>query len=171
MYVRKYLADQKTVGIAVAVVLLLVAALVLCVQYWPQKKANLAMAYYSDDDGATWFVDSAFRVAPFEHNGKTAVMAEIYTYDDGSKRFCAYLAKYNSDTKRTLERAIADAQAQGKGPNSVSLYNDHAFLNAGTLVKLPGASNPWIGFNDSRAAPIFSIHSPDGTPVDEAFVY
>jgi hypothetical protein len=170
MFIRKKLADDKKMGIAIAIVLLAIAAFALAVQFWPQRKANLAMAYYSDDDGKTWFKDSAFRVAPFDHNGKTAVMAEIYNYDNGSKEFCAYLAKYTDETKRRLETAIADAQAKGEPPGSVGLYNDRPFLNSGTMVKAPGNS-PWVPFNDPRAAPVFSIHSPDGSVVDEVFVY
>lgn len=171
MFIRKKLADDKRMGIAIAIVLLAVAALALAVQFWPQRKPNLALAYYSDDDGQTWFKDSAFRVAPFDHDGKTAVMAEIYNYDNGSKEFCAYLAKYADETKRQLEQAIADAQAKGLPPGSVALYNDRAFLNSGTMVKLPGSKNSWIPFNDRRATPVFSIHSPDGSQVDEVFVY
>jgi hypothetical protein len=171
MFIRKKLADDKKMGVAVAIALLAIAALALAFQFWPQRKPNLAMAYYSDDDGQSWFKDSAFRVAPFDHDGKTAVMAEVYTYDNGGKQFCAYLAKYTDDFKKRLENAIADAQAKGQPPGSVSLYNQRDFLNSGTMVKLPGSKNSWVPFNDPRAAPIFSIHSPDGSVVDEAFVY
>jgi hypothetical protein len=171
MFIRKKFADDKKMGIVVAISLLLVAAFALAIQIWPQRKPNLAQAYYTDDDGQTWFKDSAFKVAPFDHNGKTAVIAEIYSYDNGNKQFCAYLAKYTSDLKQRLESALADAQTKGLPPNSVSLFNDRQGLNSGTLVKSPGDSNSWMPFNDPRATPIFSIHSPDGSVVDEVFVY
>ena len=38
-------------------------------------------------------------------------------------------------------------------------------------VKLPGDNNPWIPYLDPRANQVFSIHSPDGSVVDEVFVY
>jgi hypothetical protein len=171
MFIRKKFADDKKMGVAVAICLLVVAAFALAIQIWPQRKPNLAQAFYTDDDGQTWFKDSAFKIAPFDHNGKTAVMAEIYSYDDGGKEFCAYMAKYTPELKQRLEAALAAAQAKGLPSNSVALFNDRQSLNAETLVKSPGPNNSWIPFNDPRATPIFSIHSPDGSTVDEVFVY
>jgi len=34
--------------------------------------AELREAYYTIDDGTTWFVDDAQKIPPFDHNGKTA---------------------------------------------------------------------------------------------------
>jgi hypothetical protein len=171
MFIRSKLASEKTTGTFFAVGLIVVAAIALLYQFWPHKKADLSMAYYTDDDGATFFEDSSFKIAPFDHNGKTAYIAEVYTYDDGSKKFCAYLAKYTPEAKKRLEAAIADAQAKGQPPGSVSLFNDRNFVNSGMMVKLPGADKQWLAFTDPRASAVFSIHSPDGSAVDEAFVY
>jgi hypothetical protein len=170
MFIRSKLADDKVVGAAVGVGLILLAAVAIAYQFWPQKKPNLAQAYYTDDDGATWFADSAYKVAPFDHDGKTAVIAEVYSYDGGSKKFCAYVAKYTPDAKKKLEGAIADAMAKGQSPGSIALFNDRAFLNGGMMVKHAGKGN-WIPYNDPSATDVFSIHAPDGTAVDEVFVY
>src|SRR5215469_441335 len=145
MFIRSKLADDKVVGAAVGIGLILLAAIVLAYQLWPQKKANLAQAYYTDDDGATWFADSAYKVAPFDHNGKTAVIAEVYSYDGGGKKFCAYVAKYTPDAKKKLESAIADSMAKGQSPGSIALFNDRGFLNGGMMVKHAGKGE-WIPY-------------------------
>lgn len=129
------------------------------------------MTYFSDDDGKTWFKDSSYNIAPFDHNGKTAVIAKIFNYDDGSKEFCAYLTEYTPSAKKRLEAALADAQSKGLPPNSVGLFHDHDFLVKAMQVKLPGANNPWLSYSDPRANQVFSIHSSDGSVVNEVFVY
>jgi hypothetical protein len=171
MYIRSALNEKKYLSTAAASGLLLVAAVCLAYQFWPQKKANLALTYFSDDDGKTWFRESSYHVAPFDHDGNKAVIAKIYTYDNGSKEFCAYLAQYTPEAKKKLEAALADAQAKGLPPSSVELFHDHDFIVSAMQVKLPGANNSWLAYSDPRTNQVFSIHSPDGSAVDEVFVY
>jgi hypothetical protein len=171
MFIRQKLSNDKAMGIAIGLGLIAFAAIALAIQFWPQKKANLSLAFYTDNDGGTWFKASAFQIAPFDHDGKVAVMAQIYSYDNGSKKFCAYMVKYTPEAKKQLETAIADAQARGQPPSSVALFNDRGFLNSGMMVKSPGGGNPWIPFTDPRANQIMTINSPDGTAVDTVFVY
>jgi hypothetical protein len=152
--------------------MLLIAGAILVHQFWPEKKANVAMAYLTDDDGKTWYADSAYSVPPIDHNGKTAVFAEIYTYDDGSKQFCAYLEKYTPEAKKQLEASIAEAVSSGQPPGSAKLFQDHWFMQSATLVKPPGAADSqWISQNNPAASDVMAIHSPDGSAVDQVFVY
>jgi hypothetical protein len=130
------------------------------------------MAYLTDDDGKTWYADSAYSVPPIDHNGKTAVFAEVYTYDDGSKQFCAYLEKYSPDSKKRLEASIAEAVRNGRPPGSASLFQDHWFMESAVMVKSPGASeDKWVSQSDPAAVDVMSIHSPDGSVVDQVLVY
>jgi hypothetical protein len=171
MGIREKLKEKPAVTASIAAVFLAIAVGILIWSYWPEKKADLSKAYYSDDDGKTWFAESAFLVAPFQHNGKTAVVAQVYSYDDGKKQFCAYLAQFTPDAKKRLDAALADAQKAGRPPGSVDLYHDPNFMKHGTQVKLPGANQPWISYDDPKAQEIFAIHSPDGSAVDQSFVY
>jgi len=97
--------------------------------------------------------------------------ALIFTYDDGKKQFCAYLAQYTADAKKKMEAALSEAQRKGESPGSVDLYHDPKFMKQGMQVKKPGAGNPWISYGDRKANDVFTINSPDGTPVDQCFVY
>jgi hypothetical protein len=171
MSIRERLQGNKITGVVIGASLLFVAAIAIAIQFWPQKKPDLARQYYSVDDGQTWFSDEVSHVAPFDHDGKTAVIAEIYTYDNGNKMFCPYLAKYTDDAKKRLEAEIADAKAKGEPVDAVPLLHDSLFMRANTMVKLAGPNNSWIAYTDPRAAEVFSIHTPDGSAPDEAFVY
>jgi hypothetical protein len=171
MGIREKVSEKPGIVLAIVIACVLAAAGIVAATFWPQKKADLSQAFYSDDDGVTWFSGSTYLVPPFEHNGKTAVVAEVYSYDDGKKLFCAYLARFTEKAKTQLEGALADAQRNGKSPESVGLYADPNFMKNGTEVKLPGSNNPWIPYNDPRAREIFSIHSPDGTTVDQYLSY
>jgi hypothetical protein len=170
MGIRNALQAKPVAGIAVAVCLVLVSGLILAKQYWPQKKANLAQTYYTDDDGATWFADSAYLVPPFDHNGKMAVLAAVFSYDNGSKKFCAYEQEFTSKAKEQLQTALAEAEKNGQPPASVGLYHDRTFMQKGIQVKAPGSSK-WVSMANPDANSVCAVHSPDGTAVDECFIY
>lgn len=166
MGIREKLSTNKHLGTAAGIGLFVIAGLIVAKTFWPVKQADLSRAFYSDDDGKTWFADSAFRVAPFDHNGKTAVVAHVYSYADGKKTFCGYLAQFTPEAKSKLEAAIAEAQKQGKPPGSVALYADQNFMKNGVVVKKPGDAT-WLAYTDPKAMAIFTIQSPDGSTVDD----
>lgn len=170
MSLREGLAKKPpAVGISIGVVLVLIAAVVLSRTFWPERKADLSRAFYTDDDGQSWFLDSATRITPFDHNGREAVVAHVYSYAEGKKQFCSYLAKFTPEAKAQLSRATEEAVRAGKPAESVGLYRDPAFTRRGVLVKAAGAAGQWIPYGDPKALPIFSIHAPDGSTVDEVF--
>ena len=138
MGIREKLHEKRGLGLLVAGAFVVLAASIVIYTYWPEKKPNLLQAFYSDDDGQTWFADSVYRVAPFDHNGKTAVAAQIYTYDDGKKQFCGYLSQFTPDAKARLEAALADAKKRGAAPGSVGLYMDRDFMNRSIAGEIAG---------------------------------
>jgi hypothetical protein len=103
-------------------------------------------AYYSDDDGQTWFVDTDNNVPPFDHNGKTAVMAFVYQTADG-KQFVQHLEKYPDSVTARVVAAFS----------SGSTEEARALLAGSTpLVKKPG-DKTWVSQTDPQAMPIMSI--------------
>jgi hypothetical protein len=171
MGLRQNIQESQRTTSGIAVALIAVALIVILYRSWPQRKPDLSKALYSDNDGQTWFVDSAIRVPPFDHETKPAVGAQIYSYDDGSKQFCAYLFKYRPEGQKQLQDAIAAAQQQGKPVSDIDLFHDPGFINKAMMVKLPGPGHPWVGWTAPESAAIFAIHSPDGTAVDQCFPY
>jgi hypothetical protein len=124
-------------------------------------------AFYTIDDGRTWFVDSIYKTPPFDHEGKTAVRAMVYSYDNGRYQFCPFVQRYTSDIKKTLDDAIAQALIAGKPLASVGLFNAPTALD-GTEVKESASDGDWIPTSDKKDAAkiINSIKSPDGSAVD-----
>jgi hypothetical protein len=171
MDIRKAIQGKPIAGVAVGVVLLALASIIVARQFWPEKKADLSQTYFTDDDGATWFTDSEYLVPPVDHGGKPAVFAQIYSYANGSKTFCAYMTRYTPEAKKQLEGAISAAVKNGKPPASVELFQDRRFLETAIEVKKPGADNKWIPRSDPAAINVMSIQSPDGSAVDQVFVY
>ena len=169
--IRQKIGEKQGIGVALGAGLILVAAVALAVQYMPEKRADLNQAFYTVDDGETWFADSAYRIAPFPHEGKTAVIAQVYSYAGGSKRFCAYVAKYTEPARAKLEPAIAKAQANNEPPGSAAPFRDRDFMQSAMLVKARGADQPWIPIGDPRAREVMTVRSPDGSEVDQVLVY
>ena len=172
MDIRRTLQGKPVAGIGAAVFMVLIAGVLLARQFWPEKKANVTQAFWSDDDGKTWYSDSAYLVPPIDHNGKPAVFAVIYNYDGGSKQFCAYLEKYSPESKKHLEASIAEAVNDGKKPSAAALFQDHTFMQNAVMVKSPGApESTWIYQTDPSVLNVISVRSPDGSAIDQVFVY
>lgn len=169
--IRQKIGEKRGVGVALGVGLILVAAVVLAVQHMPEKRADLNQAFYTTDDGQTWFEDSAYRIAPFDHEGKQAVIAQVYSYAGGGERFCAYVAKYTPAGKERLEAAIAKARANNEPPGNAAPFRDREFMQSAMLVKARGADKPWIPIGDPAARDVMTVKSPDGSEVDQVLVY
>lgn len=114
----------------------------------PNRQAPIVVSnvYYSDDDGMTWFVDTDEKVPPFDHNGKTAVLAFVYKTPDG-RQFVQHLEEYPPSVKASADSAISTGSTE----------EAKALLAGATpLVKRPG-DKFWVSQTDPRAMPILSI--------------
>ncbi len=70
-------------------------------------------AYYSVDDGQTFFADDINLVPPFEKDGKMAVRAHVFTCDGGKTPFVAYLERYTPEAKGKIEAMKEGADPAG----------------------------------------------------------
>jgi hypothetical protein len=144
MSVREAINNKKSVGLGVTVLFLAIAASILVYSQLPAHRIKGDKVCFTDDDGQTWFQDSTWQTPPFDHNGKTAVRAMVYSYDHGNQTFCAYLQRYTSSAKKRLDDAVADAARQGKPPSSVGLFSDRDLNSSGIEVKQPGSGHTWV---------------------------
>ena len=110
-------------------------------------------AFYTVDDGATLFVDSANRNPPFQHEGREAVLARVFTCDGGKHQWVQYLEKYSDQAKGQLD----SPQSQGPPPERPG----NTGPMSGLLVKRPGDS-AWVPRMDPKAATILRPKCPDG---------
>lgn len=105
---------------------------------------NDAQAFFTVDDGSTYFADDATNRPPFDHDGKTAVRAYVFTDTKaGDRRWVQYLQKFSDEEKK---------QMQGKADGSAFVFG---------LVKKPGAKD-WIPATSTAASEIMMPRSPNG---------
>jgi hypothetical protein len=132
MGIREKLNENPGVGIA------LVAVVIVCViaEAWhlmaPAHPATPAvagsvqpMAYFTTDDGKTFFGDFDTNIAPFDHHGRPAVKA--YVYSINGRQVVAYLEKHSAGADGSLlvkkpgigNKWIADSDPQAQAIKEV----------------------------------------------------
>jgi hypothetical protein len=133
--IRETINQKPGVALAIAGFIICASAAVclsLLVRGRSSGSAVVPLAFYSDDDGKTWFIDAATRIAPFEHNGRQAVRAEVFRCGDGAA-FVGFLER-SSDASRAR---IAHLDTQN--PNAIWMA-----VSADPMdVKRPGAER-WV---------------------------
>lgn len=111
-------------------------------------------AYYTTDDGKTWFTDDAERLPPFDHDGRQAVRLHLFTCDEGKTRFVGYLEKLPEEAFTTLK-------AEGQDP--AKMDDDDIAERFGWLAKRPGDAE-WRNSNKEKEAyqAIVQARCPNG---------
>ena len=98
-------------------------------------------AFYSIDDGKSYFVEDSAKIAPFDHEGKQAVQAMVYTADGGKTRFVGYLMRFSERGKAKMNEMRTKIK-ENRGMPSLDPE-----LQANTEVKKPGDKN-WVKLSD-----------------------
>jgi len=159
MSFRETIRGKTGLSAGVAIVVLVLAVLLIRYQLRdPNADAATAdspRAFFTVDDGKTWFVDSSKRVPPFEYNGKVAVRAHVFTSDGGKSSFVGYVERFTPDAKGKMEAAInAGGSLSAPPPGAIG----------GLELKKPGGRE-WIKAVDrTRAAEICNVHGSNGEP-------
>jgi hypothetical protein len=160
---RPKLAGGIAAGCAAAAVLLVVAH-VLDLRAAPVGAAKPEHAFFSVDDGKTWFIDDASRLAPFDHDGQKAVRAYVCECD--GKRFVNHLERYTDAGKKAMTQV---REAAKKGPPPGPLVA--AAQQRGREVKRPGDTK-WVGAGNATAAgAVTALKRPDGATGEPKVVF
>ncbi len=146
MEIRQTLNENPglTTGVTAAVM-----SLALIVVLWqgcagPRGgRGGSGKAYFSADDGKSFFADDATRVPPFRvhrpghgDHGKLAVRAQVFQCGEGEP-FVWVLEKYEEPERKKLEAAVS-----ARGPRVASAVLMHL---DGLLVKRPGGTaRSWV---------------------------
>lgn len=113
-------------------------------------------AYFSSDDGKTWFADDKKKAPPFKAaDGKDAVQAVVVSCKGGKDPFVMYLWRYTADAKSKLDEAAAsgDPAKLGAAETAVSMSRE---------MKKPGQSE-WIRMTDFKNSPsVMAMVCPPG---------
>ena len=114
--------------------------------------------YYTDDDGATFFPDDIRKFPPFDHGGKPAVRARVFSCDGGKTKFVGYLERYTPDAKARLEKAGA-----GKPGSAADVGIMEDVSMNGVEYKKPKDTGAWLKQSDPKISKVMEVKCPDGT--------
>jgi hypothetical protein len=155
MGIREKLNNNPKVAVSVGI-----AALVLGVVFAAQALTHRGgggpseEAFFTTDDGKTWFAESASNLPPFQHEGKEAVRA--YVYECNGKQFVNHMERLTPERRKFMEALVA-AQRAGQQPPAAS-----PAVAEGQQVKRPGGKE-WVSINHFiKAGPVLQARCPDG---------
>jgi hypothetical protein len=115
-------------------------------------------AFFTVDDGKTWFPDSRDKLPPFDHGGKPAYLVYVWTCDGGKTTFASHLLRYTPE----LHQKLLESQHNGGRNPPDSVERDE-----GTEVKLPGTGDTgWVKLTDRRADEVTTPHFKSGKTED-----
>jgi hypothetical protein len=117
----------------------IIAAVVSIVMQARSSSGGGSQAFYSADDGQTYFADSKLLVVPFDKGGKQVVRAHVFRC--GGKPVVGYLERYTPAALKVMED-VRQAKAEKRPPKDIGALMN--LSSAGIEVKKPGAGNPWI---------------------------
>lgn len=109
------------------------------------------MAYFTIDDGKTWFADRSTNPSPFEKDGKQAYRVQVWRVN-GGEPFVSHLSR----TGRLPQAINIPHNGQGRTPPPMS---------GGVLeVKRPGTGDDgWVRADSREGEEITRPRGPDGS--------
>ena len=156
MGVRETLNKQPaiTTGATIGIILLALIFIIYQVMGGGNHIKIPTKAYYTTDDGATYYKDDINLVAPYDYGGKQAVKADVFKCG-GSGEFVGYLEKYSADAKKVIEDSRTHPQNDfGKAEDAAS---------RGLEVKAPLTGDTgWVKNYLPSALKIVTVHCPGG---------
>jgi len=149
MGVREKLNTNKQLGVWVGVGILIVGLGIIGIQLLRGGGSGIAVsdsAFYTDDNGKTFFKDDRYKVVPFDHNGKQAYRADVFQCPDG-KQFVGLIYRHNAVGRKAMEKhkghesqsaSIAGLEIQGMEVKPAGAADTAWVPNSGDrLVKCP----------------------------------
>lgn len=114
--------------------------LAIVVRLWTlPPKRSAGRAYYTIDDGKTFFEDSV-HIPPYERYGSEAVGAMVFSCDGGATRFVGYLVRYSPEGKAQMESAMKRGAFGPPCGQQVKRPGDANWLDASTTRPVTGPS-------------------------------
>jgi hypothetical protein len=157
--IREFMKRRQSVTTILACVMIVGGAVAIYLQVREMSSSSgPGKAFFTVDDGKSYFVDDARKLAPFDRDGRKAVRAHVF--ECGGKREVGYLSCYAPEALKAMEEAKAVAGTGRPPPNVHVLAN---IGTMGTLVKRPGEAN-WVSQADApRATAIRVFRCRDGS--------
>ena len=158
--------NKKPMLVSAVMLLIIAAAVYISVSSMRPNAARSykasAAAYFTADDGKTFFVDDATKIAPFKTaDGKEAVEAFVYSCDGDKDPFVAYMMRYTPEAKKGMEAARSRSTVVEGRRTYASMQDRDQVAFASTVsaeIKRPGDST-WVSVRDPKSSA--KIREPD----------
>jgi hypothetical protein len=135
--------NRKRYGVGAAIALLMLGATGLGYQLFRGRESGAGPvprhAFYTDDNGKTFFRDDISKLPPFDHNGKQALRCDVFQ-DSNGKQFVGLLYRLTDNGRREMEAYWKNRSSDPDGSTR------RAIEERGLQVKAP-ADKTW-GYND-----------------------
>lgn len=157
MGLRETMNKKPGVALGVGVGLIAVGVVVIAMQLRAGAPPGPpSEAYFTTDDGQTYFADGIENLPPFQRDGKEAVRAYVFQCA-GGKPFVNHLERYTPAGRNAMESAgVKDAMSLARA--AAAQPNGPMW---GKEVKKPG-SKQWVpADNIAKATPILAPRCPD----------
>src|SRR5688572_15728049 len=105
MSIRQKMNDNPSIGIGVTAVVILIAVTIIWFQLSGGTTESPDTAFYTIDEGRTYFEGDVNQVVPFEHEGKQALRAFVYQCGNDAP-FVGVVGRYNAQGRREMEDYI-----------------------------------------------------------------
>ena len=153
MGIRETMNRHPKVSTAVVACAIGIGAIAIGLEIRGESGAPPAYNFFTTDDGKTWFIDSAKKLPPFDHDGVPAVRCYVFKGSNG--KFVGLMEKYKDDVRADIER-----KEQQVPPVPI-------IQPPPVLVKKPGEKE-WKDTSADQEAMILmhDIASPDGSPAE-----
>jgi hypothetical protein len=163
MGLRETINQKKGLTTAIAVVIMVGAIAFLAYQMFntgANASSESMQAFYTTDDGKSFFQADSSNLSPFMHEGKEAFQAHMFTCDDGKTLFVGYMSRLPAD-------ALAKVRAaQGGSPEEYDLALSQAF--AVGEIRRPGDTE-WVKRGTPAAAKVARPPCPNGGELKAIF--
>lgn len=124
-----------TTGITATVIIAAIVYVIWQAVFGSDSSSDaLKSAYYSIDDGKTWFVDDVSKPAPFVKDGGQAVRVHLFSVDGGKTKIPLYLEKFTDKGVLIYNSARADEN------DVAAMISAQERLQRELLIKRPGES-------------------------------
>lgn len=158
MAVRQTLNRRPLSSLTVIILLALMAGIWgwKSIDRSPRTITGLGKAFFTTDDGQSWFVDSAANIPPYDCDGKTAYQVQVFQCSHGGP-FVAFMQSYSPSTKAMLEKAVAGGMC-GADVRDLEMNNP-------PMVKKPTASQ-WLSDapqQEDQYRDTMRVVGPDGS--------
>jgi hypothetical protein len=162
--IREKLNENPAITTGATVLIIVIAVGFIIYSQLPTRGPKPpSQAYFSVDDGKTWFADDVKKMAPFDKDGKPAVRVHLYKCGKNAP-FVAYLERYIPEAKKQLEKIQAAGGATGPEVGSqISMI-----MQNGVEYKKPGDPK-WIKMSDDYQSfgRMMSVTCPDANDTPE----